>query len=98
MPSKKEYEDEDTLVIRNIAPKAEIHLLIIPKKHVNTFLDLGNEMNKLVQAAQKVIKRMGVESGYKMLINGGRYQQVPHFHLHLLAGKLESNKEILEEI
>lgn len=98
LPSTKEYEDDNVLVIRNIDPKADIHLLIIPKKHVATFLDLRSEMNNLVEIIQKVIKNKGIESGYKLVINGGKHQQVPHFHLHLLAGKIGSNKDILNSI
>jgi histidine triad (HIT) family protein len=89
IPSTKEYEDKDVLVFRNINPVAETHLLIVPKKHVTTFLELNNEMNNLVRAAQKVIRDKKIESGYKLVVNGGKYQEVPHFHLHLLAGELK---------
>jgi histidine triad (HIT) family protein len=91
LPSTKEYEDENVLVFKNIYPIAQTHLLIIPKKHVATFMDLKGGMDSLVKAAQKVIKDKNLGSGYKLAINGGKYQQVPHFHLHLLAGKLEDN-------
>lgn len=89
LPSSKVYEDEKTLVFKNIEPKAETHLLVVPKKHIQTFMDLGDEINDLLIAAQKVVKKGGILDGYKLVINGGKYQFVPHFHLHLLAGELE---------
>jgi len=92
LPSKKEYEDDNVLVFRNIDPIAEIHLVIIPKNHVKTFMDLQGEMNSLVKATQKIIENLGIDSGYKLVVNGGKYQQVSHFHWHLLAGKMADDK------
>lgn len=89
LPSTKEYEDNNVLAFKNIKPAAETHILIVPKKHTTTFMDLSDEMDDLVNAARQIIKDKNIESGYKLVINGGKYQQVPHFHLHLLAGKLE---------
>jgi len=90
LPSTKVFEDEKVVAFENIKPAAEIHTLIVPKKHVATFMDLSDEMNALVHAAQEVIKSKSVDSGYKLIVNGGKYQEVPHFHLHLLAGKLKT--------
>ncbi|HKC04295.1 MAG TPA: HIT domain-containing protein [Patescibacteria group bacterium] len=89
VPSKKAYEDSDTLAFYDIKPAAETHLVIIPKKHISTFMDLNNESQNLIRTAQIVINEKNIASGYKIVINGGKYQEVPHFHLHLLAGKLE---------
>jgi histidine triad (HIT) family protein len=89
LPRKFEYEDDKVVAFKSNKPAAEIHILIVPKKHVATFLDLSGEMNNLVQAAQKVIHDKKIESGYKLAVNGGKYQEVQHFHLHLLAGELE---------
>lgn len=97
LPSTKEFEDENVLVFKNIYPLAETHLLVVPKKHIATFMDLKDEMNDLVHIAQKVIKDKNLGSGYKIVVNGGKYQQVPHFHLHLLAGKLENEDDILNK-
>ncbi len=98
IPSTKEYEDENTLVFKNINPVAETHLLVIPKKHIATFLELDDEMDNLVHTTQKVIRDKKIESGYKLVVNGGKYQEIQHFHLHLLAGKLVNNKDILNNI
>ncbi|HET7099126.1 MAG TPA: HIT domain-containing protein [Patescibacteria group bacterium] len=97
LPSKKVYEDDSALVFENINPVAEIHVLVVPKKHISTFLDLNSEIDSMVNAAQKVIKDKNISDGYKLIVNGGKYQSVPHFHLHLLAGKLESQDDVLNK-
>ncbi|HTK03341.1 MAG TPA: HIT domain-containing protein [Alphaproteobacteria bacterium] len=89
LPSTKVYEDENVLAFENIKPAAETHILIIPKKHIITFMDLDGEMESLVKASQKVVSDKQLGSGYKLVVNGGKYQTIPHFHLHLLAGELE---------
>lgn len=90
IPRKFEYEDDDIVVFNSNKPVAEIHLLIVPKKHVVTFMELDAEMQDLMKVAQKLIKDRNLVDGYRLCINGGKYQEVPHFHLHLLAGKIES--------
>lgn len=97
LPSTKEYEDEFVLVFKNINPVADIHLLIVPKSHVATFMDIEGGMESLIKAAQKVIKDKSLGSGYKLVINGGKYQAVPHFHIHLLSGKLEDAEDVLNK-
>jgi histidine triad (HIT) family protein len=95
--SSKVYEDDFCIVFKNIEPVAEIHLLICPKQHVPSLLDVDSsfEFNRLVDTAQKVIKDLKIESGYKLVLNGGKYLSVPHLHWHLLAGKLEDSDDIL---
>lgn len=91
-PAAVEYETDSVIVIKNINPVSEIHLLVIPKKHVSNFLELDNEtVTDLTKVAQKVIRDKNLGDGYKLVINGGKYQAVPHFHWHLLSGRLEKN-------
>jgi histidine triad (HIT) family protein len=97
LPSTNEYEDENVLAIKNIEPVAETHLLIIPKAHRETFLDLDQNIGQIFEVAQKIVKNKNLTGGYKLVINGGKYQSVPHFHLHLLAGKLEDDSDILNQ-
>jgi|SRR6185295_14227018 len=91
IPATIEYEDEEVIVIEDIAPKAPVHLLIIPKKFIASVIDLeesdGNLMGKLILTARKVAAQRGL-SGYKLLFNVGKDggQIVPHLHLHLLGG------------
>jgi len=89
-PAKIEYEDQYVLVFQNINPAADVHLLIIPKKHIETFLDLDNEsMTQIKSVAQKIIKNKNLGSAYKLLFNGGKYQAIEHVHWHLLGGNLK---------
>ena len=94
LPSQILFEDGDLIVIKDIMPKAPLHLLVIPKKHivgVNT-LEAADEplAGKMLFAAKEMANKSGVgESGYKLVFNVGKDggQVVPHLHLHLLGGK-----------
>ena len=90
IPRKLEYEDDDVVAFYSNKPAAEVHLLIVPKKHVSTFMDLDDRILDMTKAAQKIIKDKNLLSGYRLIINGGNNQEVPHVHLHLLAGKIDS--------
>jgi len=100
MPAEIVYEDEKVLVFKDIHPKAPLHLLIIPKKHIHSInhLELRDKelMGELILVAQKIAKEKNLE-GYKLVINVGRPagQIIDHLHLHLLAGwKSEKEKNI----
>ncbi|HEB97725.1 MAG TPA: histidine triad nucleotide-binding protein [Sedimenticola thiotaurini] len=88
------YQDDDVLAFRDINPQAPFHALIVPKRHIATLNDLGEEdaelMGRLLLAAKRVAADAGIaEAGYRTLINcnaeGG--QVVFHIHLHLLGGR-----------
>ncbi len=88
------YRDEHCFVIRDIAPKAPVHLLIIPVQHFTFLTGLTPEhsamLGAMFMAAREMAKRQGVtERGYRLIINqgGDAGQQVDHLHLHLLAGR-----------
>ena len=94
IPSEKVYEDEDVLAFKDIQPAAPIHVLIIPKKHIATLMEVTSEDNelmaKILQAVKKVAKQIGVdEKGFRLIANCGpdSGQEVMHIHFHLLAGK-----------
>ena len=84
-------EDESTIVFKDIHPKAETHLLVVPKKHIHsvsavTAEDWSIVMN-VVKKAAEVARNKNI-SGYKLVFNVGRDggQVIDHLHLHLLAG------------
>lgn len=84
------FENDDVMIFSNINPAADTHLLVIPKKHIETFLELDSEMLiKMHESVQKIIEDIHLENAYKLLFNGGRYQAVPHVHWHLMAGKMK---------
>lgn len=101
IPVKFEYEDDEVVVFNSNAPLAEHHLLVVPKKHISAFKDLdhGNEklILKMVLAANKMINEKDLLTGYRLIINGGKYQEVPHLHMHLLGGKFKHEDEGLNE-
>lgn len=86
------YEDDKVIAFKDINPKASLHLLIIPKKHILSVnhIEIQDKilMGDLILAAQKIAKEKKLQ-GYKLMINVGRDggQIVDHLHLHLLSGK-----------
>lgn len=99
IPSTKVYEDEYVLAFRDINPMAPKHVVIIPKRHVDSPNDIGllseKERLALLAACKKVAELEGVtESGYRIAANCGpdAGQTVHHLHLHVLGGgKLSLN-------
>jgi len=86
------YEDGQMIVIKDINPKAPVHLLIIPKKHIDSINHLREEDRELISQmiflAKKMVQEQKIENGYKLLFNVGRQggKLVYHLHLHLMGG------------
>ncbi len=91
IPSTKVLENDEVFAFDDINPKAKVHILIVPKKHIESVrsLELSDKglMGEMVLVAQKIAKEKNL-SGYKLVINVGRDggQLVDHLHLHLLGG------------
>ena len=98
LPATFIYKDDNVVVFKNIAPVATHHYLVIPVKHVDNFMEAKDEILAMTKASQRVIKDLHMEDAYKLVFNGGIYQSVPHLHWHLLAGKLESDKDLLNHL
>ena len=86
------YEDENVLAFRDINPQAPVHILIIPKIHVETLNDLDDTVlaGKLLQTAIKLAKQEGLANdGYRTVFNCNKHggQEVFHLHMHLLGGR-----------
>lgn len=88
------FEDADLIVIKDILPKAPVHLLIMPKKHIVSVehLEAGDVKlaGEMIFTAKAMAKKFGVgETGYKLVFNVGRDggMVIPHLHLHLMGGK-----------
>ncbi|MCX7988047.1 MAG: histidine triad nucleotide-binding protein [Thermodesulfovibrio sp.] len=93
--SQKVYEDEHVLAFHDIAPQAPIHILIIPKKHYATILELEEKDKDLIghifMVANKIARDMQFhEQGFRVVVNCNRNggQTVFHLHFHLFAGRL----------
>jgi len=93
LPADIFYQDRDFLVFKDIRPKAPIHFLLIPKKHIISVDHLKKEDEKLIGKlfllAKKTAQKLWIDkSGYKLVFNVGKGggQLIDHLHLHLLAG------------
>ena len=95
IPCDKVYEDHYALAFRDINPQTPVHILVIPKGEYVNMADFSEtapeaEIVGFFRAVGAVAREAGVvESGYRFLANSGpdAYQEVPHFHVHLFAGK-----------
>ena len=92
VPAKIVFEDDQLVVFPDINPSAKTHLLIVPKKHINSFKDLGPEnggfLVNVYQVASKLIEENNLNDDLvRVVVNGGKAQHIPHLHFHLLGGQ-----------
>lgn len=94
IPTERIYEDEDVLAFPDIHPDAKVHVLIIPKRHFSTTLDMADEASELygamMKAAAAVARKLKVDaSGFRLILNtnADAGQIVWHTHMHLLGGE-----------
>jgi histidine triad (HIT) family protein len=91
--AKKVFENERVLAIHDIAPKAPVHILIMPKKSIENLQSLETEdyylLGEIVEVAKMLAKQFGIERGYRLITNNGSLagQSVFHLHFHLLGGR-----------
>ena len=93
IPSTKVYEDEDILAFNDINPAAPIHILVIPKKHIESLAHMQKEDEAIVGKIYGVINKIAEEkgfkdNGYRVIVNCGKDagQEVMHLHFHVLSG------------
>lgn len=90
VPVTHEYSDAEVVVFKSNKPLASVHLLIVPRKHITSLKEVGDEdekvLGKIQITARKMAEKFGITDGYKVSINAGKYQEVPHLHYHLLSG------------
>ncbi|MEG1472747.1 MAG: histidine triad nucleotide-binding protein [Christensenella sp.] len=94
IPSNKVYEDDMVYAFADIDPKAPEHILIIPKKHFDSILNVQGEdfayVDAMMKAAQKITAERGIANdGFRLVFNTGENggQTVKHLHMHLLGGR-----------
>ena len=93
IPSTKVYEDETVLAFRDIAPQAPTHILVIPKAHIGSAVEISAENSAVVAHIFEVISQIarteGLENGFRVITNSGDdgCQSVHHLHFHILGGK-----------
>jgi histidine triad (HIT) family protein len=92
IPSKKVHEDEELLAFHDIHPWAPVHVLVIPKAHIDTLYDVTPEhdalLGRMLGLAPRLMRELGVVNGFRTLINTGPdgRQEVQHVHLHVMGG------------
>lgn len=93
VPSKKVFEDDDVVVIEDLYPVAPVHLLIIPKKHIPTLVDITADdqalLGKIMLVAKQMADKTGIsEKGFKAVFNVKQWggQSIYHIHLHIVGG------------
>jgi histidine triad (HIT) family protein len=94
LPSSQVYSDDSVVAIRDIAPQAPTHILLLARKHLASPADLGKAdlalVGKICGVATELAKREGIaEGGYRLTLNVGRDggQTVDHLHVHMLGGR-----------
>lgn len=90
LPATILYEDEQVIAFPDIKPSAPVHVLIVPKKLIAKLADVSTEDESLLGhiqfVAASLTKKLNISESYKLVINGGNLQDVPHMHYHLLGG------------
>ncbi len=92
IPADVVYEDEHCLAFRDIQPKSPIHLLLIPRKHVENLDDFSADDSELAAhmmlTIPRIARQQGLQSGYRVITNNGAGggQEVYHLHFHIMGG------------
>lgn len=105
LPAEIVFENEEVLAFKTIQPMAPIHILVVPKKHIDSIDHLENDdleiAGKLILTARDLARDLNIsEKGYKLIFNVGDHggQEVYHLHLHILGGaKLKEEIKIISE-
>lgn len=92
IPSDRVYEDERVIVFKDLYPKADTHLLIIPREHIASLNEVEPQHDELIAHMMRLLptlaREQGLENGYRTIINtgAGGGQVVFHLHIHLMGG------------
>ena len=91
IPSSKVYENDDILAFKDINPQAPVHIIVIPKKHIENILELNDEslLTKIHKAIKEIVREQNLDKqGFRLVTNTGEHacQTVKHIHFHILGG------------
>lgn len=93
IPADVVYEDELCLAFRDINPQAPVHVLVIPKKEIDTLANAKGEdqalLGHMMLAAGNIARQLGIGDAFRLVVNNGAEagQSVFHLHLHILGGR-----------
>jgi len=95
IPAKIVYQDDKAMAFEDIHPEAPIHVIIIPRKHIPTVLDITDEDQDIMGYLCLIAKKIAVDKsltkdGFRLILNYGKSggQEIPHIHIHMLGGRL----------
>ena len=92
IPSKKVHEDDEIIVFHDIHPAAPVHLLMVPKEHVENLMTMEGRhealLGRMLALAPRLAREQGATDGFRIVINNGPDggQEVYHLHVHVLGG------------
>lgn len=92
IPSDTVYEDDQCIVFKDLYPKAKVHLLVVPREHIESLneMDASRDalMAHMMRLLPKLAKEQGLDTGFRTIINTGPGggQEIFHIHIHLLGG------------
>lgn len=98
IPSTKVYEDENMVIIKDIAPQAPVHLLLLPKEHFANIVEMTDEqaqvLAKCLKKLSTLVDELGLSGGFRLISNKGAdaCQSVEHLHIHILGGEKLSER------
>ena len=91
IPSNFVYEDDEIVCFHDLEPQAPVHVLVVPKKHIASLDDVTEEdqtlMGHIMIRIHEIAGKLGLENGYRVVINTGEdaFQTVKHLHFHILG-------------
>lgn len=92
IPADKVFEDDQVVVFKDIYPKADVHLLMVPRQHIASLDDVNEShdalMAHMMRLLPRIAKEQGLSTGFRTIINTGPGggQEIFHLHLHLMGG------------
>lgn len=93
IPSNKAYEDESVLAFHDVNPQAPVHILVVPKQHIESIAEITPENSAVIAHIGEVIsnlaKELNLADGFRVITNVGKHgaQTVKHLHFHILGGR-----------
>lgn len=91
IPAAKLYEDDQVFAIKDIHPKAPVHVLVIPREHIPSLVEAAKRpelLGHLMSVLPRIAREQGLDDGFRTIINTGRGggQEIAHLHAHVLGG------------
>ena len=100
IPSSCVYQDDDMMIIKDLNPQAEVHLLLLPKEHYANIVEMTDRqagiLAKCIKKLSYMVDELGLQDGFRLVSNKGKNgcQSVEHLHVHILGGEQLGDKMV----